>query len=68
MTSRLCTPVKATPNWNSLMQQAIVRAKDTGDKRYQVFLDAYNKGVIQETLRRYGIISEADILREFPSK
>lgn len=68
MATRLHDPVKAYPNWDRLMTLALVRAQQVGDPRYQSLQRACTNGQSQEILRRYGVISEKDIEREFPSK
>ncbi len=66
MTTRLTQPVKAVPNWDRLMKLTLIRAQAIEDSRYLAFQMACNKGQGQEILKRYGIISERDIDREFP--
>jgi hypothetical protein len=64
--TRLNHPLKAVPNWDRLMQLVLVRSQTIQDNRYRAFQLACNKGQSQEILKRYGIISEGDIEREFP--
>lgn len=66
MTTRLNQPVKASPNWDRLMKLTLMRAQAIEDSRLLSFQAACNKGQSQEILKRYGIISEKDLDREFP--
>lgn len=50
------------------MTLALMRAQQTGDSRYGSLQRACTNGQSQEILRRYGIISEKDLEREFPNR
>ena len=52
--------------WNQLLTQVIRRAEALHDPRGQVFRKAMTMGTAESTLRRYSILSETDIHREFP--
>jgi hypothetical protein len=70
MKTRTNVPVKPkTPvgplAWNTLMSKAIQRALAKGDPRVSVLRRAIQAGKSEEVLRGYGIISEADLAREF---
>lgn len=70
MKTRTHVPVKPkTPlgplAWNTLMSRAIQRAAAVGDPRAAVFRRAIQAGKSELTLREHGIISEADLDREF---
>lgn len=56
---------KNTNGWNSLLSAAIKRAEAKGDNRLASLRSAMVNGKAESVLRKYGIISEADIIREF---
>lgn len=64
-TSRL---PKTPFEWDNLMRKVLARAKEQGDRRHQGLTGAIERGQSATVLRRMGIISEADILREFPGR
>ena len=53
--------------WVALMRLTIARAEATGDKRLEGLRWALQEGKSEMFLRKLGVISEADIPREFPS-
>jgi hypothetical protein len=53
-------------DWQRLLQQAIRRAEQLGDRRLPGLRVALGKGESEQALRRLGIIHDGDILREFP--
>jgi hypothetical protein len=70
-TSRVSQPAKPkTPTdlygWTRLAQMAIARAEKKKDRRLEGLRAALTNGKIEKILRQMGIISEADVLREFP--
>lgn len=52
--------------WANLMRRVLARAKKLRDRRVGGLERAAHNGQINQTLKRMGIICEADILREFP--
>jgi hypothetical protein len=48
------------------MKLTLMRAQAIEDSRLLSFQAACNRGASQEILKRYGIISEKDLDREFP--
>jgi len=60
-------PLKQT-EWVHLIQRAIAQADKNGDRRAYGLRKALADGKTEPTLRRLGIISEADLRREFPEK
>jgi hypothetical protein len=63
--------IKAPSNleeWRHLMRQAIDRAEIQNDRRAAGLRKALADGNAEKHLRQLGIISPADILREFPNK
>lgn len=71
--TRLYLPEKAqsraptTPvGWRNLLDRAIARSQEVGDRRLQGLLKAREEGRAEAILRTHGIISEACIQREFP--
>lgn len=72
MTTRQNTPkaAKLAPTnsngWNLLLSQAIRRAEARGDVRLASLKSAMRDGKAESVLRRYGIISDGDLKREFP--
>lgn len=63
------TPVRREPvklaDWTRLLTAAIERAEKTNDPRLVALKAATTSGKTIETLKKYGIICEADIQREF---
>jgi len=63
-------PPSKTPTtlqkWNQLLSQAIRQAEAKNDPRTQAFKKAMIQGTAEGTLRRYSILSEVDLKREFP--
>ena len=53
--------------WRNLMRKVIARAKQLKDPRAQMFEESLSQGTFEKVLRRLSIISEADIVREFPN-
>lgn len=71
MPPRLSQPQKPkTPTdlygWTRLAQIAIARAEKSKDRRLEGLRAALTSGKVERVLRQMGIISEADVLREFP--
>jgi len=72
MTTRQNTPkvTKLAPTnsngWNTLLSRAIRRAEAGGDVRLASLKKAMTDGKAESVLRKYGIISDADLTREFP--
>ena len=69
--TRLSQPVKPKSptdlyGWTRLAQMAIERAVKKKDRRLEGLRAALTNGKAEKTLRQMGIISEADVLREFP--
>lgn len=64
--TRTLDPKSVPVNWTSLLQAAIGMAAITSDPRLGVLEKARREGKAETTLRRFGILSEADLLREFP--
>lgn len=60
--------LKAAISWEALMHKAIARAKIVGDPRLKPLETAMAQGKAMQALKRFGIIGEADIEREFPKK
>lgn len=58
-------PTTAT-GWNQLLTKAIRRAEARSDNRTQALKRAMIQGSAESTLRRYSILSETDLNREFP--
>lgn len=57
----------STPQeWITLMRRVISRAKKLRDRRAAGLEEAVRQRKTHQTLKRMGIICEADILREFP--
>ena len=54
--------------WTRLMQTVIKRADTVKDRRAGGLRKALATGKAEALLRRMGIISEIDLLREFPEK
>lgn len=54
--------------WRKLMLNAIEQAEKTGSRHATGLRQALAAGQIEPTLRRMGIVSPADIAREFPEK
>jgi hypothetical protein len=52
--------------WNHLLSKAIKRAELKGDNRLAGLRKASSDGKAESILRRFGILSEADLVREFP--
>jgi hypothetical protein len=52
-------------DWTRLLTAAIERAEKTNDPRLVALKAATTSGKTIETLKKYGIICEADIQREF---
>jgi hypothetical protein len=52
--------------WDALLSKAIKRAEAKGDPRLEGLRKAIREGKSESTLRKYGIISEMDLDREFP--
>ena len=61
-------PKTPSTNWDQLMGLAIQRAKLVGDSRLGALQMAQTKGQAQEFLKRFSIVSEKDLVREFPTK
>lgn len=69
MKSRLLDgSMKAAVSWDALMHKAIVRARQTGDSRLRALEAALGQGKAAAVLKRFGIIGEADLEREFTKK
>jgi hypothetical protein len=62
--SKQLTP-KGVMAWDTLMSQAITKAEATGDRRLAGLRRAIQEGKSEQVLRSFGIISEADLQREF---
>jgi len=56
---------KGTLAWDRLMSQAIKRAEMTEDRRLAGLQKAIQEGKSEQILRSFGIVSEADLQREF---
>lgn len=54
--------------WKRLMEKTLARADKLKDRRAAGLRQAVVDGRAEPLLRRMGIISEADLLREFPEK
>lgn len=54
--------------WRSLIDRAIERATEGGDRRLTGLQKAKTDGKAEVHLRSMGILSEIDILREFPAR
>ena len=55
-----------TPNgWNTLLSRAIRRAELSGDVRLNSLRAAMRDNRAEATLRKYGILSDIDLDREF---
>lgn len=75
--TRLFKPTTASPSrgrspttvegWRALLDQAITRATERGDRRLAGLLKARKDGTAEKTLRAFGIISETCLAREFPA-
>lgn len=59
---------KTHHEWDNLMRKVLARATAQGDRRLQGLQGVISKGESAKFLRKLGIICEADIHREFPSK
>lgn len=55
---------KKPSEWSALLLKAIKKAKENNDPRFNELQNALG-GKAEETLRKYGILSEADLNREF---
>ena len=53
--------------WNQLMQVVIARAEKIGAPDLPGLRVALNQGKSEMLLRKYGILSQTDIDREFPA-
>lgn len=63
------TLVPSAPHeWDNLLRRVMARASQTHDRRLQGMADVISRGQSQQYLRRLGIVTEADILREFPNR
>lgn len=60
-------PTSKPLSWESLMQRAIQLAQQKKDPRLGVLQLGSQQGKAQATLKRLGIIGEADLTREFPT-
>lgn len=59
----------STPGgWSLLLGHVIARATELSDRRLAGLLSAQSEGRSEKLLRSMGILSDADILREFPDK
>lgn len=52
--------------WKTLLDQAITKATERGDRRLTGLLRARQDGTAEKVLRTFGIITEACLVREFP--
>lgn len=55
-------------SWEALMQKAIIRARAAGDPRLKILETAHSQGKSALVLKRFSIIGEADLEREFSKK
>jgi len=65
------TSIKTPQNhseWHSFMLQVIDRAARLEDRRLPGLRKAMAEGKVEKHLRMLGIISTADVLREFPER
>lgn len=53
-------------DWSQLMSTVIQRAQALQDPRLQGLQEAMTLGKAEQALRRMGILTEVDLLREFP--
>jgi len=74
MKTRLLNPPPSSPaprnpiEWRKLMLASIEMAEKVDSRHAPGLRQALASGQIESTLRRMGIISAADIAREFPEK
>lgn len=61
-------PTPKAVSWEALMQRAIQLAEQRKDSRLKILQQGAQQGRAQATLKRLGIIGEADLVREFPSE
>lgn len=69
--NRIPPTIKAPANldeWHGLIRRTIDLAHSQGDRRAHGLRKALADGNAERHLRLLGIISEADLLREFPVK
>jgi hypothetical protein len=57
---------KSQAEWDSLAVKAVKAAELFGDRRAYSIKKAIQEGRSEKILRSYGVISEADVTREFP--
>jgi hypothetical protein len=62
------TPPRNVVEWNALLKKSIARAEGLKDRRTEGLRAALSTNRSEVVLRRMGIITEKDILREFPTK
>lgn len=63
---RLSAGPTTVAGWSALLDRAISRAAELKDRRLGGLAKAQSEGTAEKALRRMGILSEADIAREFP--
>lgn len=54
--------------WNTLLSVTIQRAEALGDRRVEGLRKAMVEGRAEKMLRQMSILSDADLVREFPAK
>jgi len=57
---------KSPAEWDSLASKAVKAAELSVDRRAYSIKKAIQEGRSEKILRSYGVISEADVTREFP--
>lgn len=67
-TKLLGQPQRPAVSWDVLMQRAIQLAQERKDSRLKILQQGAQAGRTQATLKRLGIIGEADLTREFPPR
>ena len=65
--TRTLNPKPPQVNWAALLQTALFQAIQRRDPRLAALQKAQREGTAEATLRKFGIISENDLLREFPT-
>jgi hypothetical protein len=71
MKTRMMRPIptnfpKSHAEWDALASKAAKAAKRVGDGRAYPLTKAIQEGRSERLLRSFGILSETDIVREFP--
>jgi hypothetical protein len=66
MDQKLAVKNLSPADWDALASKAAKAAAGIGDQRSNLIKKAIQGGRSEKVLRSYGILSEIDIVREFP--